>query len=43
MCYRIYVETEIVATVFSLPHVATLINTWTQAGYTDVTFKKEPY
>lgn len=43
MCYRIYVENEIVATVFSLPQVSNLINTWIQAGYNDVTFKKEPY
>lgn len=43
MCYRIYVENEIVATLFSLPQVASEINKWTQAGYTDVTFKKELY
>ena len=41
-CYRIYSENEVIATVFSLPAVADVMNTWSAAGY-NVTFEVEDY
>ena len=42
-CYRIYVNGEIVGTVFNLIHCATEIDKWINAGYENVKFKIENY
>ena len=42
-CYRIYVDGEIAATVFSAAQCAMEMDKWFNAGYENVEFKIEEY
>lgn len=42
-CYRVYVDGEVVATVFSLVQVTIKMNEFINAGFSDVSFEKEDY
>ena len=42
-CYRIYVDNETVATVFSSVQCVTEMNKWLNAGFKNVEFKIEQY
>lgn len=42
-CYRIYVNDEIAATVFSAAQAAAEMDKWFAAGYENVEFKIENY
>lgn len=41
-CYRVYVDDEVVATVFSLAQVAEVMDSWIYAGYKP-TFRREDF
>lgn len=42
-CYRIYVNNDLMATVFSSAHCAAEMDKWFNAGYEDVEFRIENY
>ena len=42
-CYRIYVDNEVVATVFGSVQCVTEMDKWLNAGFENVEFKIEEY
>ena len=42
-CYRIYVDNEVVATVFGSVQCVTEMDKWLNAGFENVEFKIEQY